>query len=363
MIQSTFDFCKAFNSVSHSKLLFKLRQYGIQGNLLSWITDFLLDRSQQVKIMSTLSYTLPVTSGMPQGSVLGPILFLLYINDLALLEDDKAKMLIFADDVKIYAKSANHIALQNLIDRISAWSCKWQLPISFTKTQILHFGHTNPKFTYNIDNINISYNPNSTVRDLGILLSENLNFSPYICQIVKKAFHRIFLLLRYFKSHDIKLLSLAYKIYVRPMLEYSTTVWSPHTKSNINMIEKVQRYFTRKILDNSSLPYHERLKILHLETLETRRQKNDLTMVYKIFHNEVDIVASHFFTLSTSNTRRLHKFKLTPDTFRLKLKKYFFTQRVIPLWNNLPCSIVDLPSSNSFKFQISKHWDSILSLS
>src|SRR3569832_1785830 len=106
----------------------------------------------------------------------------------------------FADDVKLYAKSTDYLELQNLLNRITEWSNLRQLPLSFSKTQILHFGRSNPKITYKINDIDISYEPNSTIRDLGVLLTENFNFSQHIGKIVQNSFHRMSLIFKYSKS-------------------------------------------------------------------------------------------------------------------------------------------------------------------
>lgn len=127
------DFQKAFDSVVHSKLCYKLKSYGVSGKLLDWISDFLFNRTQAVKINNNLSDYVPVKSGVPQGSVLGPVLFLLYINDIVDLFGNGLCVKLFADDLKIYAV-INDIVDVNLLqaglDALNVWSDDWQLPIS-----------------------------------------------------------------------------------------------------------------------------------------------------------------------------------------------------------------------------------------
>jgi hypothetical protein len=140
------DFKKAFDSVCHNKLLIKLKGYGINGNLLNWLKSFLSNRKQRVRVNSYYSKWSDVSSGVPQGSVLGPILFLLYINDLVDVVNafGGCKIKLFADDVKVYwvrdAKYEVTNTLQKCIDAIQKWSILWQLPISHSKCYSMYFG-------------------------------------------------------------------------------------------------------------------------------------------------------------------------------------------------------------------------------
>ena len=137
------DFSKAFDSVVHSKLTHKLRQIGLPDLLISWITAFLTDRSQQVRIENVISHMSKVTSGVPQGSVLGPILFIIYVNDLEDVLSNKATFKLFADDLKLYSSfniPSSYVNLQHALDLLVLWSTSWQLPINQSKTQLLHLG-------------------------------------------------------------------------------------------------------------------------------------------------------------------------------------------------------------------------------
>ena len=145
------DFRKAFDAVPHRRLLSKLAAYGIAGNLLTWIGAFLTGRRQQVSVRGCLSQWSPVTSGVPQGSVLGPLLFILYINDVPEVVSSSIK--IFADDTKVY-RSVSHPPqcqdLQSDIDLIVDWSDQWQLPFNEAKCECLHVGPRNQEHVYTI---------------------------------------------------------------------------------------------------------------------------------------------------------------------------------------------------------------------
>jgi ribonuclease P/MRP protein subunit RPP40 len=167
------DFSKAFDSVSHSKLLIKLKCNGIAGLHLSWITCFLKNRTQKVRIENTISDSIPVTSGVPQGSVLGPTLFLIYVNDLV-DEIKHSSISIFADDVKIFNPSNNQVFLQQDLNRLSFWANTWQLKISLPKCSVLHIGRSNLKHAYNIDGYQLPHDCKH-IKDLGVHVSHVLS--------------------------------------------------------------------------------------------------------------------------------------------------------------------------------------------
>jgi hypothetical protein len=347
------DFSKAFDSVSHSKLLFKLSKYGINGHLLNWLKSFLTDRQQQVKIKNTLSDLLPVTSGVPQGSVLGPMLFLIFINDISDLNTDpNIKMYLFADDIKLFSRTTDSAALSQLLSNIAEWSEIWQLGLAPTKSAVIHFGHENPEILYSINGNILS--PETEVKDLGIFISNDLKFSKHVSYIVKNAFYRMSLIFRCFKSRNRDLLLRAYKIYVRPILESSTAVWSPYLKKDIMCVEKVQRKFTKRLLSPSTLTYEQRLEILKLETLEKRRIFFDLCLVFKMLRNVVDLPFEDFFTNRVSTTRCANTYKITVNKCRVDCRKYFFSNRVVHIWNSLPQEIVSASHVTAFKHRLRK---------
>ena len=271
------DFQKAFDSLVHSKILVKLASYGIGYELLTWIQTFLTGRSQRVVIEGLLSDPIPVNSGVVQGSVLGPLIFILFINDITdcldCSEVNPTSCSIFADDLKLYCSYDsvhNNPSLVNTIKNIEMWSCQWQLKINPDKSILLHVGNTlRDRSEYAICGKVIL--PSGTVRDLGILYDDNLCFYEYINDIVAKAFQRVNLLFRSFISGNASILVKAYITYVRPLLEYCTYIWSSFQLYLIQKLERVQKYFTRRLLFKSQLPYLARLDTLKLESLEIRR--------------------------------------------------------------------------------------------
>ena len=271
------DFSKAFDSVCHSKLIRKLEVFGIGGKLLFWIKDYLSDRTQAVKVANKLSSFCSVRSGVPQGSVLGPLLFLVYINDLVEVFGNFLMVKLFADDVKIYVVVDNDTkvaVLQEDLNKLQIWSEKWQLILSSHKCSVLHIGNKNNNSVYHSYNVNnVQLIDNTATVDLGVIIDGKLRFDKHIANIVSKAHSRAALIRRCFKSRDSCLLFRAFTVFVRPLLEYCSPVSNPHHHCDIEKIESIQRRFAKYIGGFKKLSYRERLLRLNAETLESRRLK------------------------------------------------------------------------------------------
>lgn len=177
-----FYFKKAFDTVSHEKLVIKLREIGISGSLLKWISNYLSNRSFRVKVQNSFSSNKKVTSGVPQGSVLGPLLFLIYISDLPnFCKTENIRLKIFADDLKAYTVSENSADLQNFIDKLIKFAHIKGLKIAPEKCQVFYIGSKNPRITYNILNSKINIvEEGEVVRDLGIFFSSDLKWEKHI---------------------------------------------------------------------------------------------------------------------------------------------------------------------------------------
>ena len=338
------DFSKAFDSVSHEKLLYKLSKYGLGEKLIKWVNTFLCNRSQLVKIDGSFSISLDVTSGVPQGSILGPTFFLIYINDLCDLEIS-SDLVLFADDLKVFNDSRNHKKLQLDLSIISDWAKKWQLEISKSKSSVLYIGKLNPKYTYNLSDTHLLECNN--FKDLGIIVTSDMSNNAQCKYIAKKASSVSNLILKCFQSKNTDLLIRAFLVYVRPILEYATVAWNPWLLKDIRLIENVQKRFTKRIMRNKNLNYSERLKFLNVESLELRRIYFDLSMLYSIINFDV-LPFDNFFELNKNATRRKHDFKLVIPKVYTNIRKYDFSNRIINIWNALPESIVNSPNSKHF---------------
>ena len=255
------DFAKAFDTVPHKRLIGKLKAYGINGKVLNWIKGFLKDRTQKVRVNGECSEQAKVMSGIPQGSVLGPILFVIYINDLP--AEVKSRALLFADDTKIYRliKSiADSKQLQQDLDGVVEWSRKWLLAFNSSKCHVLSLGEIENivhAHYYTMDGVVLEHVFEE--KDLGIIVDSQLTFDEHISQKVKKANAMAGLIRRSFTYLEPMFFKKLYVAFVRPHLEYGQSIWSPYLHKHINAIEKVQMRATKNVDGFSLLSYEERL--------------------------------------------------------------------------------------------------------
>lgn len=343
------DFRKAFDVVPHERLLLKLASHGIGGNCLAWIRAFLSGRTQSAVVGSNVSAPCSVTSGVPQGSVLGPTLFVFYINDF----DDGivSRVCKFADDTSLVCPLPPPVAtssaiLQHDLNTASDWAATWLMSFGVAKCATLHFGFNNDCISYLLCGETIA-EPDSE-RYLGCTVTNNLKPSLHCQQLAFKAHALIGLLYRSFGRMEIVPFLLIYRALVRPALEYASQAWSPYRRGDIDLLERVQRRATRLVIGTDGLSYEDRLRLLKLQTLETRRLRADLILVYRMFHGLIAYDWRRLFSLST-NRLRGHEFKLEKHRARLDLRHYCFSFRVINPWNQLPSAVVTAPSVSAFK--------------
>jgi hypothetical protein len=352
------DFSKAFDSVVLNKLIFKLNSYGITGELLAWIKSFLFNREQSVIVEHAVSSPCEVTSGVPQGSVLGPILFILFINDITNICNQDVIVTLYADDVKLYSTASSGDSVFNLqttLANLQEWASSWQIKINISKCHVLHIGGKHfSSCNYLINEIPVL--SSSSVSDLGVIIDSKLSYSEHINSIVSKCNQRIGMFFRGFVSRNYKLLSKFFTTYIRPILDYNSCVWNPSVKYLIDLLENVQRKFTKRINSISHLPYLERLSILNLEPLELRRLKTDLIMYFKIINNLTCIEPKSVFTFKQpplcANRSTFHPFMLVKPAKSLQILSRSFFYRAIDCWNELPLSVVTTNSLHRFKSNI-----------
>ena len=336
-----FDFAKAFDTVSHYRLLIKLEAMGICPKFLNIIRNFLSDRTMQVSVGDSKSQEKSVLSGVPQGSVLGPLLFLLFINDLP--EGMKQLVKLFADDVKMIVNPNHMPEIQLDLEKLCIWESVWLLKFNTDKCFVLHIGKHNPENKYIFSSSTLKTTDKE--KDLGVIFNRGLDFSDAISAFVSKAKSCLFWFLRNTLSRDPDVMVRAYKSIVRPHLEYCAQVWSPKARhgnwGTILEIEDVQRTFTRMVSGMDGLSYEERLKKLKLTTLFERRMRGDLIETYKILNKKTNYGA-HFFNLSTRTSNLVAK----PGNVK---NNDFFSDRVIHFYNKLPQVLKSKESVNSFK--------------
>ena len=341
------DFCKAFDKVPHCRLFNKLQFYGIQGSLLNWIKNFLTDRSQQVILDNKQSISCKVLSGVPQGTVLAPLLFLIYINDLPLHVSNKVRL--YADDVILYSyiySMDDCYKLQKDLDSLTMWSNKWQMFFNPRKCEFLRI--TNKKnfisFTYHINDCSIQEVTHA--KYLGVVLDQHLSWNDHIKKTASKATKVIGFLQRNLYQCPPLVKSNIYKAMVRPIMEYSSTIWDPHTSVNINRVESVQRYAARMCFRNYSRysSVTSMLAELNLPTLEERRIRAKLQLFYKIIYHLVSIPDNCLTpippSLRSGYFKQLHT---NVDSF-----KFSFFPSTIKLYNLLPRNITNSATYTNF---------------
>jgi hypothetical protein len=231
---------------------------------------------------------------------------------LRTFNDSNCVCKLYADDLKLYSTlitDSDISSLQEKLTNVYDWSDKWQLGISYSKCNIMYVGRTRCSE-------NLFLNTNmlpvvDRVKDLGIVIDSHLTFAYHIDQIVVRAFTRVNLIHKCFVSRDTSSLTRAFTVYVRPLLEYGSPVWSPHHSGRITQIESVQRRFTKRLPGLKNVKYQARLEQLGLASLEMRRLRQDLVFAYKIIFGLVSNACEGFFIMSNSIlSTRGHSFKI-----------------------------------------------------
>lgn len=349
------DFSKAFDSVPHHRLLSKLNFYGIRGRPADWIKAFLNNRPQVVSINGSHSNPQPVISGVPQGSVLGPVLFLLYINDIT--DNINSQIRLFADDSVIYREindQQDHLALQQDLDNLSDWADLWQL--NFNITKCYHLGITNKTvpLSYNYLMNDHAISGTISTKYLGITINQKLNWNQHCDYICSKANGTLGLLRRVLGDCNRDVKSKAYITLVRPKLEYASSVWNPHTKRNINQIEMVQHRAARFVLHDYSRFSHvsPMIKQLGWDTLEQRRLLSQLTMFYKIQQGLIGISLPPEVCPLDRVSRLPNVSPYRHIQSNCNIYKFSFYPRSIVIWNQLPIRNLPLQSNLIFKSTI-----------
>jgi hypothetical protein len=342
------DFAKAFDKVPHQRLLQKLENHGISGRVRRWIEAWLGGRQQRVYMRGQGSGWRSVTSGVPQGSVLGPILFLIFINDIdcGIIN----WILKFADDTKLFGRVNTEdeaAGLQRDMDTLCTWASDWQMKFNVEKCKTMHIGFANKGFTYSMNGHKLEEINNE--KDLGIIIRNDLKVSDQCQQACNKANRMLGLIRRTIISRNPVMLTRLYKSLVRPHLEYSSVAWSPFYKKDKEMLERVQHRFTRFFGFLKEFDYETRLQKLELWSLEERRNRADLIEVFKMCHGLSALKLETFFTQDLDSRTRGHCYKLKKNYSRTEPRFHFFSNRVINRWNQLPQETVSLTTVNLFK--------------
>ena len=364
------DYAKAFDTVPHQRLLDKLKAFGIDGQVLGWVEKFLTGRRQCVKVNESKSDWKPVISGVPQGTVLGPLLFTIFVSDMP---DQVTNIIsLFADDTKMcsYLLPDEHgqlsSNLQEDLNNLQEWARRMQMKFHPEKCKCLHLGKQNPCHTYTMqtsDGKTHMITATTNEKDLGVQIDNDLTFSAHIQAQISKANGVLGSIRHTFKYIDQNSFSLLYKSLIRPHLEYASVVWAPHTKFLKDSIEKVQRRATRLVMGMSDCSYSERLRKLKLPTLHYRRLRADQIQMFKLTHNIDTINTSKpcprcnntMLQLSLAATTRGHKYKYQKQRPE-GIRRHFFAARAVNDWNKLREDTASSPNINTFKRRLADEW-------
>lgn len=354
------DFSKAFDVVPHQNLITKLLAIGIEQKVVAWIASYLSNRRQCVTINGCLSKELAVHSGVPQGSVLGPLLFLVYINDIYFCVEPPIQIKLFADDCVVYTSINNQedqIKLNDALRSINEWCIRWGLKINRSKTNSVTFTNkTLPlHFTYFIGNAAITRA--DRVKYLGVTLTSNLSWETHVENVCSGALKKLSFLKRKLRNTPPTLKLKAYKALVRPKLEYADIIWSPWQQYLIKKIERVQNLALRFIYSAYSRQ-HSVTNLRNrasLQILEQRRIISRLKFVYQLDHGDFKLSRERYLQQpSKLSARTNHNKTFRQPPSHINAHKFALFPRAIFHWNALPAEVVNAASTASFTQQIEK---------
>ena len=350
------DFAKAFDKVPHRRLLYKLGYYGIRVSTHKWISSWLSERSQKVVLDGQASDPVPVLSGVPQGSVLGPVLFLIFINDLP--DNIRSSVRLFADDCVLYRNIKSPIdcqILQDDLNSLSQWDTDWQMKFNVAKCHSMrvtrHLPDKQISFDYTLHQQKLEQV--QSAKYLGLTITDNLDWGQHVSEISCKATKTMGFLRPNLALAPRHTKEVAYKTLVRPQLEYAAPIWNPYHKLQIQEVEKVQRTAARwtcRRWRNTSM-LGDMLDELEWPSLEARREQSSLTFFYKIHSGTVSLDKDKYLTPAPNlqRTRASHDLQYTRYFAYIDALKNSFFPRTIPRWNSLPSSVVSSKTIEEFK--------------
>ena len=318
------DFSKAFDKVAHNRFLLQLSHYGIRRNTYNWISSFLKDRHQRVVIDGSHSEWVHIDSGVPEGTVLGPLLFLLFINDLP--NKITSTVRLFADDCVLYRsveKPVDSEKLQQDLDTLREWEKTWQMEFNADKCYVMKLTHSkNPStYDYKLGTTSLQETTNHTY--LGVDITNDLRWNQHVNKITSSANRSLGFLRRNISACSRKTKVKAYATFLRPHLEYSSAVWDSYTHDQISQIEAVQRRGARFVYNNYNYQSSPSAMLTSLEwdSLALRRKEHRLNVLQNAMHGHISIPVRNILRPTTrssrsANSTTFHRLQARKDCYK-----------------------------------------------
>ena len=350
------DLKKAFDRVPHHPLLEKLRALNINPYVLQWLESYLMHRSQFVVVGGESSAPASVLSGVPQGSVLGPLLFLLYINGVTEVVTSDCALSLYADDNLLFCEIielSDYARVQENINLVHAWFLEWFMEFNISKCKFMIISRKRSRYGQAIQLCidGISLERVNEFKYLGVWLTGTLGWSVHVNKTVRRASKQVGIIYRTFNQYTSQ--STLLKMYlatVRPLLEYASQLWDPHQKALINSLERVQKFGLRMSCKNWRSDYESLLVWADLPSLKMRRSIAKLCYLNKMLrgtmHSSIPLPKPR---IMDSRLRNFSDSTLLQPFARSNSYKFSFYPTSISLWNHLPPWVRDSPNSSSFK--------------
>ena len=352
------DFAKAFDKVPHIRLINKMRSMGISGNILAWIEAWLRNRRQRTVLNGACSDWSDVFSGVPQGSVLGPLLFIIFINDIDACAENISAILKFADDTKVgnrVATHEEHQSLQRCLNNLVSWAEKWCMSFNLEKCKVLHVGRNNLHLQYSMNGTPLAVTDKE--RDIGVIISNTLKPSLQCSEAARRANGVLTQISRAFLYRDKHTFLNLYKQFVRCHMEFAIPAWAPWSAGDIETLERVQRRAVNMISGLLGRTYEDKLMELGIDSLLQRRKKFDMVQTYKIINGLDKVEMSTWFRVVGQSETRLtrntvYEKNIIATVSRTETRKHFFSNRVVRTWNALPTDLKQSRTVAIFKTKL-----------
>jgi hypothetical protein len=365
------DIKKCFDTIDHTILLSKLRTYGITENENSWFQSYLTNRSQIVTLKGKVSSSCNIDIGVPQGTVLGPILFLLYVNDLSNVLS-KAEVNVYADDVVIYCSdndvpSLQH-KLQGEVDNVFRWYTNNKLTLGLDKctTMVINNDVNRSVENFEIHMANTILTQVKSMTYLGVTIDEKLKWKQHVLNVIKKGNINNARLRRVTKLLPLDTKINIHKALTEPAIDYSATVWGSFSSDIKKCIDRLEHISARTILNNYDFKNTrgaDLMKELGLENFENRSKYKLATIIFKAIHGLAPIHIQNLITLkrdiSSIITRHANKNSLYKPLPKKEIYKNSLSYKGPTLWNSLPHTVIESQTLPQFKREYTKHKGSI----